>query len=77
MKIDVEGGELDVLLGGLNAIRKFKPNMIIENHLGVDQIGLWMKQNKIYEKMLELLNMFDYKISEVPHQGRSFIIALK
>lgn len=74
MKLDVEGGEYDVLLGGLTALKKFKPQLIIENHLGVDQIGDWMRANKIYEKMLELLRGLHYKITEEPHQGRGFII---
>lgn len=77
IKIDVEGGEYDVLLGGLEALKRFKPNLIIENHLGVDQIGAWMACNKIYEKMLELLRSFGYAITEEPHQGRGFIICSK
>jgi len=74
VKIDVEGGEYDVLLGGLETLRKFKPNLIVENHLGVDQIGAWMRANQIYEKMMELLRGFNYTITEEPHQGRGFII---
>jgi FkbM family methyltransferase len=77
IKIDVEGGEYDVLLGGLVALQKFKPQLIIENHLGVDQIGDWMRANKIYEKMLELLRSLNYTITEEPHQGRGFIICSK
>ena len=74
IKIDVEGGEYDILLGGLIALKKFKPKLILENHLGVDQIGDWMRANKIYEKMLELLLTLGYTITEEPHQGRGFII---
>jgi len=36
IKIDVEGVELNVLKGGENTIRKFKPNIIVENHLFKD-----------------------------------------
>ena len=32
LKIDVEGFELDVLLGAENTIRQFKPRIIIETH---------------------------------------------
>lgn len=77
IKIDVEGGEYDVLLGGVIALQKFKPQLIIENHLGVDQIGDWMRRKKIYEKMWELLKDLDYAITEEPHQGRGFIICSK
>ena len=74
LKIDVEGGEYDVLLGGLKALRQFKPKLIIENHLGVDQIGDWMRRNSIYEGMVGLLRELGYTITEEPHQGRGFII---
>jgi len=69
IKIDVEGGELDVLMGGRRAITEYKPNLIIENHLNVDQIGAWMRENRIYEKMMELLGSMGYSMTEVPHQG--------
>jgi len=72
IKMDVEGGELDVLLGGLSALKKFKPNLIIENHLGVDQIGAWMRANRIYEQMMELLRGLGYQMTEEPHQRQKF-----
>jgi len=75
IKIDVEGGEYDVLLGGLRAIKEFRPRLIIENHLHVANIGDWMVNNSILQKMYTLILELGYKIFEEPHQGRSFIIA--
>jgi FkbM family methyltransferase len=74
IKIDVEGGEYEVLLGGLECLTKYKPKMIIENHLTVNQIGEWMRKNNIHERMIRLLRTLKYTITEVPHQGRGFII---
>jgi FkbM family methyltransferase len=36
IKIDIEGAELDALMGGWESIRKFKPNLIIECHENYD-----------------------------------------
>jgi FkbM family methyltransferase len=41
LKIDVEGNELRVLQGGINAIKKYKPKMIVEieaRHVGEQQV---------------------------------------
>jgi len=32
LKIDTEGAELQVLDGGINTLKKFKPNILVENH---------------------------------------------
>jgi len=78
VKIDVEGGELDVIEGGRQAVEKFKPNFIIENHAQIDRIGPYMAQNRIVERIYELLHGLGYCLIEDSHQntyGRSFIIA--
>lgn len=36
IKIDVEGAEEKVIIGGLDSIKKFKPKMIIECHIFID-----------------------------------------
>jgi len=74
MKLDVEGGEYDILLGGMKTLEKFKPNLIIEDHSSVDQIGTWMNQNNILCKMIELVCNLGYGVHMHPHQGRSFLI---
>ena len=53
IKIDVEGYELDVLIGGKQTINKFKPTMLIEindhtlnrNNVNRQQIFAWLEEN--------------------------------
>ena len=80
IKIDVEGGELDVIEGGRQAVEKFKPNFIIENHAQIDRIGPYMAQNRIVERIYERFTGLGYSICEDSHQqtmGRTFIIATR
>lgn len=55
IKIDCEGYEYNVLLGGLETIKTNRPAIILEQHLG------WMKNQGLYEfggvKLLEKLGM--------------------
>lgn len=37
IKIDTEGAELEILKGGINILKKHKPNLLIENHLFKDR----------------------------------------
>ena len=39
MKIDVEGAELGVLLGGVKTLERWKPTLIIEDHEDIDPPG--------------------------------------
>lgn len=80
VKMDIEGGEFSVMEGGLETIRKFRPNFIIENHEDVPRIGPWMKQNQIVRKIYELLESLRYRIHVETHPntwGRSHIIATR
>lgn len=52
IKLDVEGMELDVLMGAKNLIAKFLPDMLIE----------WIKSGK--DEICNFLHGFDYIISE-------------
>jgi FkbM family methyltransferase len=59
MKIDVEGVEENVITGGINSIRKYKPKMIIECHNFLNP--------KISENVKELLlSLGDYEFEEIP-----------
>jgi FkbM family methyltransferase len=80
IKMDIEGGEYDAILGGIETIKKFRPNFIIENHEEIIRIGPWMKANRVVPKIYELLGSLGYWIFEDTHvqtAGRSFIIAVK
>ena len=78
VKMDVEAGEYYVMLGGIETIKKFRPNFIIENHKDIVRMGVWMKENLIVEKIYTMLKDLNYDIIEDTHeqtQGRTFIIA--
>jgi FkbM family methyltransferase len=81
IKMDIEGGEYDAMLGGAKTIAKFKPNFIIENHENVPRMGEWMRGNKIVEKMRDLFQRFGYReVYEDSHPNtysRSYIVALR
>lgn len=58
IKIDVEGAEEHVIKGGLETIKKFKPNIIVECHIFLDA-GL---KDRIKDL---LLSICDYTFEEV------------
>ena len=62
IKIDVEGFEMIVLLGGEETIKKFKPVIFFEmNHKKIDE-SLYSKYDiKIYKNPMEILKEFGYK----------------
>lgn len=53
IKIDVEGFEFEVLEGGLNTIKKFKPYLFIEVGWGKNH-PKWEKCEKMYEKLFKI-----------------------
>lgn len=57
IKIDVEGAEEKVILGGLNTLKKFKPKLIVECHVFLDK--------NLKDKITKLLNYLDYQLEEV------------
>ena len=62
IKIDTEGSEYRVLLGGIETIKKFKPSILMEfNHENMSQCGV--SSNQI-TKLLEELN-YKYEVCNV------------
>ena len=77
IKIDVEANELNVLLGGVRTLRRFRPRLVIELHIGVDNLNQYMINNKIPERIRELLldcRYRDVDIKVVPYLSRAFYI---
>lgn len=60
IKIDVEGGEYEVLEGARNTIQKWKPYIIFEHGLGAADY-----YNTSPEKLFELISEFGMKISNL------------
>lgn len=56
LKIDVEGNEIDAILGGIETIKRFKPRIIIETH-----------SRELRVKVTAILGRVGYK---VVHRGR-------
>lgn len=61
LKIDVEGAELQVIEGGIEALKEYKPNILVENHTCfIPNIDI---------KVKNFLNKFGYDVGEtVPMQ---------
>ncbi len=79
MKIDVEGSELAVLLGGLETIRRCKPLILVEDHDGVNSqsaIGNYPMSIGSSAKVTDLLRDLGYSVSHESYErGRKYIIA--
>ncbi len=77
VKIDVEGAELGVLYGGLRLLAKCRPRLLIEDHT---RVYPWCEQNRIRERMHDLLLTLGYTVESVPYEAptgspRDFTIA--
>ncbi len=59
IKIDVEGAELSVLRGGVNALRNFNPTVIVEDHTGLYP---WVGPMQIREQWQNLLQGLGYNM---------------
>lgn len=68
MKIDVEGAEVHVVQGGLKAIQKFKPNLIIECHTFLNA--------KLKDSVKELLSsVCNYEYEEIDRDPCIMLLA--
>jgi FkbM family methyltransferase len=63
IKIDTEGSDLDVILGGKEFISKFKPTLAIEFHF-----HMYFDENK-YEEVVNFLNEQGYVVTENKFSG--------
>lgn len=76
LKVDVEGGEAGVLRGGVKALRKFHPNLVIEDHT---TIYPWVRRSNSSKRIKALLKSLGYRVLKVPYVGpstpRSFFVA--
>jgi FkbM family methyltransferase len=68
VKIDVEGAELEVLDGGRNMLREFRPRLFVECHGTLSQLFNWLERQD-YEVLRQKSD---------PHHGEGFgwILAL-
>ena len=65
VKIDTEGSDLDVILGGKEFIKRFKPTLAIEFHF-----HMYFDDAK-YEEVVNFLNELGYVVTEYKFPGYS------
>lgn len=58
LKIDVEGAEVEVLKGGMESIKRLKPNIIVECHVFLD--------TQLATRVKDMLEEVGYAFVEVP-----------
>lgn len=63
VKIDTEGSDLDVIIGGQEFIKKFKPTLAIEFHFHMHF------DDEKYEKVVNFMNDLGYQVSEFKFSG--------
>jgi FkbM family methyltransferase len=81
LKLDVEGAELGVLLGGARTIQKQRPTLLIEDHDGVNPdpacvVSRYAERVNSSARIHELLTSWGYTIESRPWgSGRKFLVA--
>jgi FkbM family methyltransferase len=68
VKIDVEGGELEALLGMRYTITKHRPAIVCEILDSHSEDNLYKMQNRA-DKIVDLMNELDYQIHQVDYSG--------
>lgn len=58
LKIDVEGGELGVLLGAEGTLERLRPRVLVEDH---SRVYSWTARQDTTRRILDLLNGFGYQ----------------
>jgi len=69
IKIDTEGGEYDILMGGLETIKKYKPKILLEFEEHNSQQCGYSCQD-----ILNLINSLDYEVVWRAHHGGDIFI---
>ena len=69
IKIDTEGGEYDILMGGLETIKKYKPKILLEFEEHNSQQCGYSCQD-----ILNLVNSLDYEVVWRAHHGGDIFI---
>ena len=77
IKIDVEGVELQVLKGGIETLKRYRPKLLIEDHT---RVYPWCEANQIRERVRDLLYGLNYTVVSVPYEAdtgspRDFTVA--
>lgn len=74
IKVDVEGGELCVVEGAIQTIKRHRPTLLIEDHTGVPMFAKYCKGQRTRARIGQILAAESYAVVEEPFEGRDFII---
>lgn len=74
IKVDVEGGELCVVEGGVATLKRLRPVVVIEDHTDVEPFASYCRAHRTNARIKEILGDLGYTIEEEPHSGRNFIV---
>jgi FkbM family methyltransferase len=81
IKLDVEGAELGVIQGGHDTIAKYRPNLLIEDHDGINSdpecvVSRYAERIDSSFTIQQWLTLWGYRIDILPWGcGRRFIVA--
>ena len=67
IKIDTEGAELEILKGGLNCLKRFKPKLLVEAHTFVEE--------SLLPNVEELLKSLGYSCERILRHPATMIYA--
>ena len=72
LKIDVEGAEMSVLLGGEKVLKKYHPQIILSVHpKQIEMMGYTL------EDLIKIIHSFDYEILNIDNSKLSGPLELK
>lgn len=74
IKIDVEGGELLVVKGGLETIKKHRPVVLVEDHSDIPSFAGYCAANNTRSGIKEILRSVSYEVVEELFDNRSYIV---
>ena len=67
MKMDIEGGEYEAILGSIEWLKVNKPTLIFEFHKGIMQ-----RKNKSHDLIIKKLEEIGYKLELIDHHNDNF-----
>jgi hypothetical protein len=71
IKVDVEGGEVGVLEGAQETLRRFSPRLLIEDH---SRVYPWVAEQGTTQRLLSLLDEYGYETEYVDDTYPDYVV---
>jgi FkbM family methyltransferase len=71
IKVDVEGGEVGVLEGAEETLRRFSPRLLIEDH---SRVYPWVAEQGTTERLLSLLAEYGYQTEYIDNTYPDYVV---